>query len=218
MIKVENLTKIYDATEVIKNISLQIEPNSVTVLNGISGSGKSTLMALIAGFIKPTSGDIIIDGLHIPKLPDLHISKFRARHIGFVHQSYNLIEQLNVYENVIAPIIPYKNLHEDLEVAINTALTKAKIAHKKGQDIATLSGGEKQRVSIARAIVNNPKILLCDEPTANLDYENSIGFIETLRELKEQGRTILIATHDPMFFELDFVDRVINIEHGAIVD
>lgn len=218
MIQIQNLTKTYDGAEVIKNITLEIEPNSVTVLNGISGSGKSTLMALIAGFIKPTSGDIIIDGLHIPKLPDLHISKFRAQHIGFVHQSYNLIEQLNVYENVIAPIIPYKNLHENIDIAIQTALSKAKIAHKKEQDISTLSGGEKQRVSIARAIVNNPKVLLCDEPTANLDYENSIAFIETLRGLKEQGRTIIIATHDPMFFELDFVDKVINIEHGALVD
>ena len=218
MIKVNNLTKSFDEVVVLQDISFEVKPNSVVILNGISGSGKSTLMGVIAGFIKPTSGDIVVNGEQIAKLPDLHISDFRAHTIGFVHQSYNLIDQLNVYENVIAPTIPYKELHEDVDVRVSKALKKAHIEHKLSQSVSTLSGGEKQRVSIARALVNDPSILLCDEPTANLDLANSQQFIEVIKELKAEGETIVIATHDPMFFGLDFVDAVINIENGMIVD
>jgi len=222
MIKLKELTLTYNIEKenefkALKNINLQINSHELVILKGVSGSGKSTLLSLIAALIKPTSGEIKVDNKLIAKLPDVHASKFRSQDIGFIFQSFNLFENLTVYENIALPLVPLKLSQKEIDTKVNRALELANISHKKTQSVKNLSGGEKQRTAIARALVNNPKIILCDEPTANLDKANSLAFIEVLKELKSLDKTIVIATHDPLFESLEFVDRVIFIENGEIL-
>jgi len=187
-----------------------------SILKGVSGSGKSTLLSIIGALQKPTSGEIEVDGSRIAKLPDLHASAFRASTIGFIFQNFNLFEEFNVAENVALPLIPVGMPQKEIDRKVADALKVANIAHKATQSVRDLSGGEKQRAAIARALVNDAGIILCDEPTANLDRENSLVFMEILKDLKSLGKTILIATHDPLFENLDIVDRVLEIEAGRI--
>ena len=223
MIEIKNLNKIfYENTKkefyALKDINLEIETSTCVILKGISGSGKSTLLSLIATMEKPTSGEIIIDDESVAKLPDLHSSNFRAKKLGFIFQSYNLFNELSVKDNVSIPLIPLGYSQKEIDEKVLKALEIANISHKKDELVSNLSGGEKQRCAIARAIVNNPDIILCDEPTANLDFDNSIKFIENLKELKNLNKTIIVATHDPIFDNLDFVDKVINIKNGMICE
>jgi putative ABC transport system ATP-binding protein len=221
MIEIKNLNKIFYENSkkefyALKDINLKIKTSTCVILKGISGSGKSTLLSLIATMEKPTSGEIIIDDESVAKLPDLHSSNFRAKKLGFIFQSYNLFNELSVKDNVSIPLIPLGYSQKEIDEKVLKALEIANISHKKDELVSNLSGGEKQRCAIARAIVNNPDIILCDEPTANLDFDNSIKFIENLKELKNLNKTIIVATHDPIFDNLDFVDKVINIKNGMI--
>ena len=223
MIKITNLNKIFNENtkkefHALKNINLEIKTSSCVILKGISGSGKSTLLSIIGTLLKPTSGDIKINEDSIAKLPDLHASNFRAKRLGFIFQSYNLFNQLNVKDNIAITLIPLGFTQKQINEMVLKAMNLANIAHKKDELIYNLSGGEKQRCAIARALVNNPDIILCDEPTANLDHDNSINFIQSLRELKKLNKTIIVATHDPIFEKLDFVDEIINIKNGIICE
>jgi putative ABC transport system ATP-binding protein len=217
MIKIENLNKIFNENtkkefHALKNINLEINDSSCTILKGISGSGKSTLLSIIGTLLKPTSGNIQIDNENVAKLPDLHASNFRARKLGFIFQSYNLFDTLSVKDNVSISLIPLGFSQKQIDEMSLKALELANIHHKKDELVYNLSGGEKQRCAIARAMVNNPEIILCDEPTANLDYDNSIIFIETIKKLKALNKTIIVATHDPIFDNLEFVDKIVNIK------
>lgn len=223
MIEIKNLNKLFYENSkkefyALKDINLEIKTSSFVVLKGVSGSGKSTLLSLIATMDKPTSGEIIIDNESVAKLPDLHSSNFRAKKIGFIFQSYNLFNELSVKDNVSIPLIPLGYSQKQIDEKVLKSLEIANIFHKKEELVLNLSGGEKQRCAIARALVNNSNIILCDEPTANLDYDNSIRFIETLKELKKLNKTIIVATHDPIFDNLDFVDKIINIKNGIICE
>ncbi len=223
MIKIKNLNKIfYENTNkefyALKDINLNIKKSSCVVLKGVSGSGKSTLLSLIATLQKPTSGEIVVENESIAKLPDFHASNFRARKIGFIFQSFNLFNELSVKDNISLPLIPLGFSQKQIDEKVISTLKLANILHKKDELVSNLSGGEKQRCAIARALVNNCEIILCDEPTANLDYENSKNFIEILKELKELKKTIIIATHDPVFDNLDFVDFEILIKNGQICE
>ncbi|MFY4817768.1 ABC transporter ATP-binding protein [Aliarcobacter butzleri] len=223
MIKIKNLNKIfYENTNkefyALKDINLNIKKSSCVVLKGVSGSGKSTLLSLIATLQKPTSGEIVVENESIGKLPDFHASNFRARKIGFIFQSFNLFNELSVKDNISLPLIPLGFSQKQIDEKVINTLKLANILHKKDELVSNLSGGEKQRCAIARALVNNCEIILCDEPTANLDYENSKNFIEILKELKELKKTIIIATHDPIFDNLDFVDSEIIIKNGQICE
>ncbi|QKE29816.1 ABC transporter, ATP-binding protein, FtsE/LolD family [Arcobacter acticola] len=223
MIKITKLNKIFNENtkkefHALKDINIQIKTSSCVILKGVSGSGKSTLLSIIGTLLKPTSGDIKIDDESIAKLPDLHASNFRAKKLGFIFQSYNLFNELNVKDNVSIPLIPLGYSQKQIDDMSKIALTLANIEHKKDELVYNLSGGEKQRCAIARALVNNPDIILCDEPTANLDHDNSMKFIESLREFKKLNKTIIVATHDPIFEELDFVDEIINIKNGMICE
>ena len=223
MIKITKLNKIFNENtkkefHALKDINIEIKTSSCVILKGVSGSGKSTLLSIIGTLLKPTSGDIKIDDESIAKLPDLHASNFRAKKLGFIFQSYNLFNELNVKDNVSIPLIPLGYSQKRIDDMSKTALTLANIEHKKDELIYNLSGGEKQRCAIARALVNNPDIILCDEPTANLDHDNSMKFIESLREFKKLNKTIIVATHDPIFEDLDFVDEIINIKNGMICE
>ncbi|MDN5106842.1 ABC transporter ATP-binding protein [Aliarcobacter butzleri] len=223
MIKIKNLNKIfYENTNkefyALKDINLNIKKSSCVVLKGVSGSGKSTLLSLIATLQKPTSGEIVVENESIAKLPDFHASNFRARKIGFIFQSFNLFNELSVKDNISLPLIPLGFSQKQIDEKVINTLKLANILHKKDELVSNLSGGEKQRCAIARALVNDCEIILCDEPTANLDYENSKNFIEIIKELKELKKTIIIATHDPIFDNLDFVDFEILIKNGQICE
>lgn len=223
MIKIKNLNKIfYENTNkefyALKDINLNIKKSSCVVLKGVSGSGKSTLLSLIATLQKTTSGEIVVEDESIAKLPDFHASNFRARKIGFIFQSFNLFNELSVKDNISLPLIPLGFSQKQIDEKVINTLKLANILHKKDELVSNLSGGEKQRCAIARALVNDCEIILCDEPTANLDYENSENFIEILKELKELKKTIIIATHDPIFDNLDFVDSEILIKNGQICE
>ncbi|MFA5233275.1 MAG: ABC transporter ATP-binding protein [Sulfurimonas sp.] len=222
MIELKNITKIYEESKessvtALKNINLTIKEGELVVLRGASGSGKSTILSLIASLAKPTSGEVVVDELRVSKLFDSFASAYRRESIGMIFQKYNLIPSLSVSENIILPLVPL-NLHvKEVEDKLLSVLEKFHIAHKASALVKNLSGGEQQRVAIARANINNPKIILADEPTANLDEKLSLHFIEILRELKRDGKTIIVATHDPLFFDLDIVDRVLEINHGVLL-
>ena len=223
MIKITNLNKVFNENtkkefHALKDINLEIKTSSCVILKGVSGGGKSTLLSIIGTLLKPTSGEIKIDEESVAKLPDLHASAFRAKKLGFIFQSYNLFNELSVKDNISLPLIPLGYSQKQINEQTLIALKLANIEHKKDELVYNLSGGEKQRCAIARALVNNPDIILCDEPTANLDYDNSMIFIQSLKELKKLNKTIIVATHDPIFESLDFVDEIINIKNGTICE
>jgi putative ABC transport system ATP-binding protein len=222
MIRIQHLNKSYTQGEsqstILKDINLTIAKGETIILKGVSGSGKTTLLSLIAGLEKPTSGSLLIDQEPIHKLPDLFASKLRADKIGMIFQHFNLMEHLSVAENVMIPLIPRRWHLKKINQQVTQALQKANISHKANTLASRLSGGEKQRTAIARALVSAPEIILCDEPTANLDKENSLRLIAMLKTLHQEGKTIVIATHDPLFEQLSFPHRIIPIENGEIVD
>ena len=222
MITLKNLTKKYELSKsnivtAIEDINLEFKEGEVIVLKGASGSGKSTILSLIAALSKPTSGEVIVDNKQISKLSDDFASVYRRDNIGFVFQKYNLIPGISVSENILLPLIPLNPNADEVKQKLRSVMEIFKITHKKDALVRNLSGGEQQRVAIARANVNNPKIIIADEPTANLDEKLSLHFIDIVRELKESGKTIVIATHDPLFFDLDFVDREIEIHNGKVL-
>jgi len=221
MVILENISKIYhegtpQAFEALRAVSMKVNPGECVVLSGVSGSGKSTLLALIAALDKPSRGKIVVNGELISKLPDLHASAYRAKTIGVIFQHFNLLESLSVEENVIVPLI-HSGLHlSTIDSMAKKSMELAAISHKASQEVKALSGGEKQRCAIARALVHEPELILCDEPTANLDRENSLKFIEILHALQDLGKTIIVATHDPLFEGLPFVNRVLHMEDGQL--
>ncbi len=205
-----------DGTTALKEIDLQVCRGECLILNGPSGSGKSTLLGILAGLERPTSGKIRVDGLEIGRLAEGRLDRYRRQKIGMVFQHFGLIEHLSVRENVEAALVPLHLHRKTVRTRTQEALELAHIEHKADALIPRLSGGEKQRCAIARALVNSPRILLCDEPTANLDLYNTEIFIETLQTLHAQGHTLIIATHDPQFDRLPFDSRKILISNGEI--
>ena len=222
MIELKNVTKSYEINKnnivvALNNVSMKIEEGELVVIKGASGSGKSSVLSLIAALSKPTTGEIIVDAKQISKLPDNFASEYRRDNIGFVFQKYNLITTLSVKENILLPLVPLNPDALDADAKLHRVMEMFKISHKKDAIIKNLSGGEQQRVAIARANVNEPKIIIADEPTANLDEKLSLHFIEMLKELKKLNKTIVIATHDPLFFNLDIVDKTIEMHNGVVV-
>ncbi len=217
MIQLKNVTKTYNEIIALNKINLQFNEGELIVLKGASGSGKSTILSLIAGLTKPTSGEVIVDNKQISKLTDNFASLHRRENIGFIFQKYNLIANLTAKENIALPLIPNNPDEKKLEQLLDDVMEKFHISHKKNIVVKNLSGGEQQRVAIARANINNPKIIIADEPTANLDEKLSLHFIEILKTLKQSNKTIIVATHDPIFFNLDFVDRIVEIHNGNLI-
>lgn len=221
-IKITNLAKVYNQNKqnefrALININLEVAKGEIIILKGISGSGKSTLLSILAGLSKPTNGEILVNSQNVSKLPDIMSSSYRHKDIGFIFQSFNLLQGLSVYQNVKAPLSLTFLKKDELNQKIQNAMDLANIAHKKDELVSHLSGGEKQRCAIARALVMDPSIVLADEPTANLDKANSLVFIDILKKFKDLGKTVIVATHDILFDELDFVDRYIHIQNGEIV-
>jgi putative ABC transport system ATP-binding protein len=221
MIRIQNVNKFFknknaNSFQALKNISIQIKKNECVLLHGNSGSGKTTLLHIIASLMKPSDGLVEIDGQNIVSFSDYHASKYRYATIGYVTQSFYLLDALSVEENLLPSLVLGTFSPQQIEQKSIKALRLAKIQHKAKQKVATLSGGEKQRCIIARALVNDPQIILCDEPTANLDKENSLHFLELIKKLKALGKTIIIATHDPIFQNLASVDKILYMKDGSL--
>lgn len=216
MIKVENLYKYYpmgkEKYPALKNINLSINKGEFVAIIGPSGSGKSTLLNIIGGLDRPSEGKVYVDGEDIFKLNDARISKYRNEKIGFVFQFFYLEPTYTVLENVMLPLIFSKSNSRELKA--KEAIEKVGLTHKIGNKGNELSGGERQRVAIARAIVNNPSLLLCDEPTGNLDSKTGISIMNLLKALNKEGKTIVLVTHNLEY--LSFVDRVIKIKDGEL--
>ena len=222
MINIRGVSLVYNQGKqnefcALKNINLDVNNGELVILKGVSGSGKSTLLSLIALLQKPTSGEILIDGTNIAKLPDTFCSEFRHKRLGLVFQNFNLIEGLSVYENLLAPfaLTNFKaNVREEM---IKRALELANIAHKRDENVSNLSGGERQRCAVARALSMDADIILADEPTANLDRQNARAFLGLLGSFKALKKSVIVATHDSIFDELGATDRVVSLQNGEIV-
>jgi putative ABC transport system ATP-binding protein len=221
IIQAEKLNKYYNIGEhnevrANENINLEIKEGEFIAIIGASGSGKSTLLHMIGCLDNPTSGKIIIDKEDISKLNDSEIAKVRLKKIGFVFQTFNLIQGINALENVTISLMPYglsKSKEEDAKKLLKEMGLEKRIYH----DQSKLSGGEKQRVAIARALINNPKIILADEPTGQLDSKTGKEIIDSLKKLnKEKKITIIIVTHDESI--LKHVKRVIRLKDGKIIE
>ena len=222
MINISGVSLVYNQGKqnefcALKNINLDVNNGELVILKGVSGSGKSTLLSLIALLQKPTSGEILIDGTNIAKLPDAFCSEFRHKRLGLVFQNFNLIEGLSVYENLLAPfaLTNFKaNVREEM---IKKALSLANISHKRDENVSNLSGGERQRCAVARALSMDADIILADEPTANLDRQNARAFLGLLESFKALKKSVIVATHDSIFDELNATDRVVSLQNGEIV-
>jgi putative ABC transport system ATP-binding protein len=221
-ILIRNLYKIYNEEKenqffALKDINIEINNGEIVIIKGVSGSGKSTLLALIGALSKPSRGDILVENQNIAKLPDIFSSQYRNEEVGFIFQSFNLIDGLSVYDNVKTPLVLKNIKQSELSEKVEEALKLANISHKSEQIVSNLSGGEKQRCAIARALVHAPSIILADEPTANLDRDNSLLFLEILKKFKELNKTVIVATHDVIFDNLTVVDKYINIQDGVVL-
>ena len=222
MITIRNLDKVFQAGQsneftALQGINLKVAAGDLVVLEGVSGSGKTTLLAILAALSRPTRGEVLVDDKAIAKLPDRHASAFRSRTVGLVPQALHLLDELSVHHNVALPLIPRGLAQAEVDRRVDRVLHTANIAHKAGQRVNTLSGGEKQRCAMARALVTRPRVLLCDEPTANLDRQNSLQFLSALASLKQEGVTTVVATHDPLVVNHHAVDRVLHLKDGRLV-
>ncbi len=219
MIKLINVSRLYPAQaekgggmiRALDSVSLHVEPGEWLAIMGPSGSGKSTLVNLIGCLDRPTAGEIWLDGEDVATLPSSELTRVRAERIGFVFQQFHLIPYLTALENVM--LAQYFHSMTDKQEALD-ALERVGLRERANHIPSQLSGGEQQRVCIARALINDPKIVLADEPTGNLDAVNEELVLRLLRQLHQQGRTIVMVTHDPVVARL--ADRRIELHHGRI--
>ena len=221
MINIKKITKLYQTHKdekfyALRDISLTIKKGTLCILQGKSGSGKSTLLSIIASITKPTSGEVNVNGENISLYSDFFASRYREKTIGFITQEFHLFDGLNVEENISIALSLSTLTPQEIVSKVYKIAQELQISDKLKSKVSSLSGGEKQRCIIARAIVNNPEIILCDEPTANLDKENSLKFIDILTQLKKMNKTIIVATHDPLFDSLSIVDSRHHIQDGKI--
>ena len=237
MIKLLNVRKGFNIGKpnefmAVNGITLSIEANRITVLKGPSGSGKTTLLSLIACMVKPTSGRITIlrsgldgDGtlpsgnaaeIEVTSLPERFLTDIRCKTFGFIFQQLNLIKGISILENVMLPAYPLGEKHGVVQARAQSLLDTFGLRDRASAKVEWLSGGETQRVAMARALMNNPPVIIADEPTAHLDSKLSVKFMEIVSQLKDEGRTAIIASHDPLIFGASMVDRVIVIRDGMI--
>ena len=200
LITLNNVSKIYGEgrTEIkaLNNVDLEIDQGKIVTIMGPSGSGKSTLLNILGAMDSPSSGTVLVNDIEIGSLAERKLSSYRKETVGFIFQSFYLLPNLDVMGNVLIPLIPYKIKDKDRQRA-QEILDRVGLGNRSESKVGKLSGGESQRVAIARALINNPKIILADEPTGNLDSETGKSIIELLIKLAEEGKTIIIVTHDP---------------------
>ena len=220
MIELVNVRKVFNMRRpnefvAIHGLSLLIHSHQVTVIKGPSGSGKTTLLSLIGCMARPTSGRIMLSDREITSLPERFLTEIRRKTFGFIFQHFNLIRGLTALENAMVPAYPLGERQAALKKRARELFKLFGISEKAHSKVEWLSGGEAQRVTMIRALMNNPAVIIADEPTAHLDTKLSREFMEIVRELKEARKTVIIASHDPLVYESDLVDRTINFRDGS---
>ncbi len=219
MLKTKSLVKIFrsDETETtaLNSVNLEISEGEFVAVMGPSGCGKSTLLNILGLLDNPTSGEIYFQNIEVSKYSERNRTKLRKANIGFVFQSFNLIDELSVYENVELPLLYLRVSPSERKKKVMDVLDYMQIAHRKKHFPQQLSGGQQQRVAVARAVVTNPKLILADEPTGNLDSVNGEDVMNLLTQLNKQGTTIVMVTHSPT--DSEKAHRVIQLFDGYIV-
>lgn len=219
MIKIENLCKTFRTTEVetiaLNNVNLEVNEKEFVAIMGPSGCGKSTLLNILGLLDNPTSGNYYLDNKEVGHLKEKDRTNVRKGNIGFVFQSFNLIDELNVYENIELPLLYMGISAAERKKRVESAMERMAITHRSKHFPQQLSGGQQQRVAIARAVVANPKLILADEPTGNLDSKNGKEVMGLLSELNKEGTTIVMVTHSQ--HDAGYADRVINLFDGQVV-
>jgi putative ABC transport system ATP-binding protein len=219
MIKTTNLTKVFRTEEIettaLNNVSLHIKQGEFVAIMGPSGCGKSTLLNIVGLLDNPTGGEYYFDGKEVGQLKERNRTLLRKGNIGFVFQSFNLIDELTVYENVELPLIYLKLKARERKDMVEKVLEQMKISHRKRHFPQQLSGGQQQRVAVARAVVAGPKLILADEPTGNLDSKNGIEVMNLLTDLNKAGTTIVMVTHSMR--DAGYAHRIINLFDGQII-
>lgn len=221
MIHLLNIRKVFNAGRpnefvAIRGVDVSIDPLRATAIKGPSGSGKTTLLSILGCMARPTSGRITLDEREITSLPERFLTDIRRKTFGFMFQQFHLIKGITAIENVMLPAYPGGEKHAVLKKKAIDLLDSLNLAHKASANVEWLSGGEAQRIAIARALINDPAIIIADEPTAHLDTHLSHEFMEIMRQLKERGKTLLIASHDPIVYESDVIDRIIDMRDGMV--
>jgi len=219
MIKIKDLKKVFRTEEIetvaLNGISLEVADGEFIAVMGPSGCGKSTLLNILGLLDNPSSGEYYLDDKEVGHLKEKQRTEMRKGNIGFVFQSFNLIEEMTVYENVELPLIYLKVKPSERKQRVEEALRRMNISHRVSHFPNQLSGGQQQRVAIARAVVANPKLILADEPTGNLDSKNGKDVMELLSELNKEGTTIVMVTHS--HHDAAFAHRTVNLFDGEIV-
>ena len=219
MIQTENLTKVFQTEEVettaLNSVNFNVKKGEFVAIMGPSGCGKSTLLNIVGLLDNPSSGSYMFDGLDVSKMRERDRTQLRKGNIGFVFQSFNLIDELTVFENVEMPLIYLKMKASERKERVEAILERMKISHRRKHFPRQLSGGQQQRVAIARAVAANPGLILADEPTGNLDSNNGLEVMNLLSELNEEGTTIVMVTHSQ--HDADFSHRIINLFDGQII-
>ena len=219
MIRIENLSKVFRTEEVettaLNNVSLNVKKGEFVAIMGPSGCGTSTLLNIIGLLDNPTEGNYYFNGQEVGHLKEKQRTQVRKGNIGFVFQSFNLIDELNVYENVELPLIYLKKKASEKKNLINQMLDRMNISHRAKHFPQQLSGGQQQRVAIARAVVAGPQLILADEPTGNLDSKNGAEVMNLLTELNQEGTTIIMVTHSQ--HDASYAHRIINLFDGQVI-
>ncbi|HEY4276054.1 MAG TPA: ABC transporter ATP-binding protein [Rhizomicrobium sp.] len=220
MITLKNLSKVYRTTEVettaIRDMNLEVRKGEFAAVMGPSGCGKSTFLNIVGMLDSPSSGEYWFDGVNIAGYPEARLSELRKNAIGFVFQSFNLIDELSVLENVELALLYHGDVSaSERRKRANDALGRVKIGHRARHMPSQLSGGQQQRVAVARAVVARPKLILADEPTGNLDSANGEDVMQLLTQLNDEGTTIVMVTHSHSHAE--YAHRIVNLLDGAVV-
>jgi putative ABC transport system ATP-binding protein len=237
MIKLLNVRKGFNLGKpsefiAVGGVTLSLEAHRITVLKGPSGSGKTTLLSLIGCMARPTSGRITLRGkllgnkgllrdgdtaeMEVTSLPERFLTEIRRKTFGFIFQQLNLVKGITALENIMLPSYPLGEKHRVVKARAFSLLETFGLGDRASARVEWLSGGEAQRVAIARALMNDPPVIIADEPTAHLDSKLSLEFMEIISRLKDEGKTVIIASHDPLVYGAPMVDRVITVRDGMI--
>ncbi len=219
MIAVKNLQKIYQddgsVTQALRGISFEIKKGEFVAIMGPSGSGKSTLLHILGFLDRPTAGSYAFTGKEMENLSDLELAEIRNDEMGFIFQDFNLLGKLSVFENVELPLLySPKVAPSRRKEAVEKAVASVGLSEKISVEAGNLSGGQKQRVAIARALVNNPNVIFADEPTGNLDSKSGGQVMEILRQLNDEGHTVILVTHET--YTAEFAERLIRLKDGEL--
>jgi putative ABC transport system ATP-binding protein len=221
MIDLQNVRKVFNAGKsyeltAVHGASLTLSARHVTVFRGPSGSGKTTLLSLVGCMARPTSGRIVLGDREITSLPERFLTEIRRATFGFIFQQFNLVKGITALENVMLPAYPSGERHASLKKRALELLDLFGIRPRASSKAEWLSGGEAQRTAIARALINDPSIIIADEPTAHLDTTLSREFMDIVARFREQHKTVIIASHDPLVYDSGIVDRVVSMRDGRI--